>query len=68
MMVRDSGMARTTYFIFATTTYCYTIFFQQPGIIKIPYSKLDRVRYPKFSCENKMECKQTVGKFSRKMI
>jgi hypothetical protein len=46
------------------TTHWYTIFLQQPGIIKKkPDSKLDLVRYPQFFCENKIECKQIVGKY-----
>jgi hypothetical protein len=39
-----------------------------PGIIKIPNFELDLVRYPQFCCENKMERRQTIGKFSRKMV
>jgi hypothetical protein len=31
-------------------------------------SKLDQVRYPQVCYENKIDCKLTVGKFSRKMI
>ena len=46
----------------------YAIFVQQPGIMKIRDSKLDLVRYPQFCSGNKMECKQTGRKFSRKMI
>jgi hypothetical protein len=46
-------------YIFAITTHWYTIFLQQPGIIKMPNSnsKLDLERYPQFVCENKIECK-----------
>jgi hypothetical protein len=35
-------------FNFAFTTYWCTIFLQQPGIMKIPSSKLDLVRYTHF--------------------
>jgi hypothetical protein len=39
-------------YIFVITTHWYTIFLQQPGIIKMPNSKLDLERYPQFLCEN----------------
>jgi hypothetical protein len=39
-------------YIFVITTHSYTIFLQQSGIIKMPYSKLDLERYPQFLCEN----------------
>jgi hypothetical protein len=39
-------------YIFAITTHWYTIFLQQPGIIKMANSKLDLERYPQFLCEN----------------
>jgi hypothetical protein len=44
-------------YIFAITTHLYTIFLQQPGIIKMPNSKLDLERYPQCLCENWIECK-----------
>jgi hypothetical protein len=44
-------------YIFAITTHRYTIFLQQPGMIKMPNSKLDLERYPQFLCENQIECK-----------
>jgi hypothetical protein len=37
-------------YIFAVTW--YTIFLQQPEIIKMPNSKLDMEMYPQFLCEN----------------
>jgi hypothetical protein len=36
--------------------FLYTIFLQQPGLIKITNSKSDLVMYSQFCCENKMEC------------
>jgi hypothetical protein len=38
---------------FGITTYWYTIFLQQTGLIKIPRSKVDLVSFG----ENKIECK-----------
>ena len=37
-----------TSYILAITTHWYTIFLQQPGVIKMPNSKLDLERYPHF--------------------
>jgi hypothetical protein len=39
-------------YIFAIIKHWYTIFLQQPGIIKTPNSKLDLEKYPQFLCEN----------------
>jgi hypothetical protein len=39
-------------YIFTITTHLCTIFLQQPGIIKMPNSKLGLERYPQFLCEN----------------
>jgi hypothetical protein len=41
-----------SYYIFAITTHWYTIFLQQPVIIKMPNYKIDLERYPQFLCEN----------------
>jgi hypothetical protein len=39
-------------YIFAITTHKYTIFLQQPGIIKMPNFELDLERFSQFLCEN----------------
>jgi hypothetical protein len=44
------------------------IMLKQLESIKIHNSKLYLVRCPQFLCENKIDCKITVGKCSRKMI
>jgi hypothetical protein len=60
--VRYPLSALIVYSIFATTTYWYAIFLQQPEIIKIGPGKVSPI-----FCENEMECKETVSKFDLKL-
>jgi hypothetical protein len=64
VMVRTSDL----YISFLPLLHIDIHFLQTTRNSQIPNSKLDLVRYSQFCCENKMECKQTVSKLSRKMI